>query len=196
MTKKKEIAGQELPMIGTRLRKRRIQLGLTQQELADRLGVTKGGLSAYELNKITPNEDKLILLAGILGVSPEYLKGQEELSIGQESTCDEPDEIESGNINRITDRQTGIGSQLVKLMTERGISSKELALTLGIKEELLIMYGQDVKYPSYEILIKIAEVLDVSTEELFGIDTGKIMNIGALSDENRRLVKNLVRRMK
>ena len=196
MTKKKEIAGQELPMIGTRLRKRRIQLGLTQQELADRLGVTKGGLSAYELNKITPNEDKLILLAEILGVSPEYLKGQEELSIGQESTYDEPDEKESGNINRITDRQTGIGSQLVKLMTERGISSKELALTLGIKEELLIMYGQDVKYPSYEILIKIAEVLDVSTEELFGINTGKTMNIEALSDENRRLVKNLVRRMK
>ena len=47
MKTKGQYAGQDIPMIGTQLRKRRVQLGLTQQELADNLGVTKGGLSGH-----------------------------------------------------------------------------------------------------------------------------------------------------
>ena len=67
MSRRKDVFnGKEIPYIGTQLRKRRVQLGMTQQVLADRLGITKGGLSAYEQDKVTPSHDKLMGLAKIL----------------------------------------------------------------------------------------------------------------------------------
>ena len=189
--------GQEIPKIGTQLRRRRVQLGLTQQELADRLGVTKGGLSAYEQDKISPSIDKLTGLADILGVSVEYLCGFEdtEAEEGVRIEIKEDDE-DYKRLSGIVDRQMGIGKQIKELRIKSGLSSKELASRLGIQESVELKYERDIKYPPYSVLVKMAEELNVSTEELLGINSGRVLHIGSLSDENKRLVKDLVRSMK
>ena len=193
-------AGEDIPLIGQQLRTCRDQMGITQQELADRVGITKGALSAYELDKIRPGEDKLVLLAKILKVTPEFLCGWEEgpSDIEDHSNADgeEPDGEEFRRLSKIVDRQRGIGRQIKRLREERGISTGMLAGQLGISEELLGMFEKDLKYPAYEVLVKMSEELNVSTEELLGIDTGKIINIGNLSDDNRKLIKNIVQSMK
>lgn len=198
MKTKGQYAGQDIQMIGTQLRKRRIQLGLTQQQLADKLGVTKGGLSAYEMDKVSPSVEKLIKLTNILGVSIEYLYGNEDIPSNTEEALTDIDRSSKvyKKLATIADRQMGIGSQIIKLRTEHGISPEELALKLDITEDMLTKFEKDLKYPTYEILVKMAQVFNVSTEELLGIDTGKTLYIGSLSDENRKLIKDLVRSMK
>lgn len=55
----------------------RIRKNLTQQELADMIGVNKLMISRYELGNAKPSIDKLFRMADILGVTVEYLvKGE------------------------------------------------------------------------------------------------------------------------
>ena len=60
---------------GNRLKRMRNQEKLTQQQLADRLGVTKSVVSYYELQERYPSPEILIKLASIFRVSTDYLLG-------------------------------------------------------------------------------------------------------------------------
>ena len=63
---------------GNRLKKLRQQEGLSQQQLADRLGVTKSVVSYYELHERYPSPDVLIKLSFIFHVSTDFLLGFEK----------------------------------------------------------------------------------------------------------------------
>ncbi len=60
-----------------RLKQLRLQSGLTQLQLAQRLGLTKSMISFYELSERAPSPDILIRLARIFHVSTDYLLGLE-----------------------------------------------------------------------------------------------------------------------
>ena len=62
---------------GTRLKELRKQNGLTQQQLAERVGVTKSVISFYELKERAPSPDVLTKLSYIFHVSTDYLLGIE-----------------------------------------------------------------------------------------------------------------------
>jgi transcriptional regulator with XRE-family HTH domain len=63
---------------GNVLKKLRQQEGLTQQQLANKLGVTKSVISYYELQERYPSPDVLTKLAQIFHVSTDYLLGIEK----------------------------------------------------------------------------------------------------------------------
>lgn len=60
---------------GMRLRTLRLQKGLTQIQVADRVGVSKAMISSYELSVRQPSYDILIKLAALFGVSTDFLLG-------------------------------------------------------------------------------------------------------------------------
>lgn len=62
---------------GSRLKELRRQNGLTQQQLADRIGVTKSVISFYELRERSPSPDVLAKLSYVFHVSTDYLLGIE-----------------------------------------------------------------------------------------------------------------------
>lgn len=57
------------------LKELRMNAGMTQTELAKRLGITKSVVSYYELQERTPSPDVLIRLAGIFHITTDYLLG-------------------------------------------------------------------------------------------------------------------------
>lgn len=59
--------------IGRRIAKRRSEMGFTQDQVASRLGVTKGAVGQYELGLSKPSLVKIPVLAEILGVTVEWL---------------------------------------------------------------------------------------------------------------------------
>ncbi len=59
--------------VGERIRKRRHELKITQQELARAIGVTPQHVSAIEDNKRDPSMSSLARLAQELGVTADYL---------------------------------------------------------------------------------------------------------------------------
>lgn len=65
--------------IGERIKAKRTQLGWTQDDLASKAGVSKGFLSDLERNNRRISAPKLLDIAGVLGLSLDYLmKGSSE----------------------------------------------------------------------------------------------------------------------
>ena len=59
--------------IGSRIKERREQLGMTQRQLADKLGVTKSAICNYENGTSKPKEDVLLNVFKVLSVDPNYI---------------------------------------------------------------------------------------------------------------------------
>lgn len=62
---------------GEKLKQLRIQTGLTQQQLANQIGVTKSVISYYELQERYPSPEVLVKIAAVFHVSTDYLLGFE-----------------------------------------------------------------------------------------------------------------------
>ena len=60
-------------MIGDSIRTARLAAGLTQKELAARMGVNYQMLQKWEYGTFRPNAENLVKLAGALGMSVEEL---------------------------------------------------------------------------------------------------------------------------
>ena len=72
---------------GEILKSLRLNAGLTQKQLADKMGITSAVVSYYELSERIPSPETLIKLANIFHVSADYLLGiqknpNETLDIG------------------------------------------------------------------------------------------------------------------
>lgn len=63
---------------GERIRSLRESSGLTQEELAQKMGLTRPAVGRWESGRAKPRLDKLEQLAGILGTSAYYLLNGEE----------------------------------------------------------------------------------------------------------------------
>lgn len=65
--------------IGSRILELRKQAGLTQQELANKIGYkSKSAINKIELGLRDVSQSKIVLFANALNVSPAYLMGIEE----------------------------------------------------------------------------------------------------------------------
>ena len=66
----------------------RKQQGLSQEQLGEKLGVTRQTVSKWELGVTTPEMDKLILLADLFHISIDELVGREAPDTQSETTQD------------------------------------------------------------------------------------------------------------
>ena len=65
--------------VGDRIKQLRTSVNMPQNELADKVGITKQSLYKYEKNIITNiPSDKIQLIAEVLETSPAYLMGWED----------------------------------------------------------------------------------------------------------------------
>lgn len=123
-------------IIGEKIKRRRIELGMTQQELAARAGTTKAAISHYEVGRRVPRTAQLVSIAAALDLSPcefierdveptpvpEYFPG--EAAVFDEEPPEEESALERLNyILRIIDQETHLVAQEEKSPTAvlRGI---------------------------------------------------------------------------
>jgi transcriptional regulator with XRE-family HTH domain len=59
--------------LGERIRQLRKEAGLSQADLAEKIGADPGRVSRYEAGRITPSADALVRLAETLNVSIDHL---------------------------------------------------------------------------------------------------------------------------
>ena len=78
---------------GKQLKELRKKAGLTQQQLASQMNISKSVVSYYELNARTPSPEILRKIAVIFHVSTDYLLGLESSKMLDISELDPEDEI-------------------------------------------------------------------------------------------------------
>ena len=69
------------------------------------------------------------------------------------------------------------------LRQARNMSQVELAKRLGVTKQSVSNWENDNIQPSIEMLMRIAEVLDVSTDYLLGLNSTRVINVSGLSEE-------------
>lgn len=67
--------------LGERIRAARVKKGLTQEKLADALGVSKAAVSQWESNATCPRKEYISALAEILGVTINWLQGRDNADL-------------------------------------------------------------------------------------------------------------------
>lgn len=88
--------------VGQRIAQKRKELGLSQEALGDRLGVTRQSIYKWESDSALPEVEKLITLAKLFGVSVGWLLGVEEVAAPENSG--ELSETQRKMVEEIVDR--------------------------------------------------------------------------------------------
>lgn len=85
------------------------------------------------------------------------------------------------------------GNTLKELRKGMGLTQQQLADRLWLSKATVSYYEQSLRYPSPEIIVKLAKVFHVSTDYLLGIDDKEhIIDVSGLNDEEVAAVQNLV----
>lgn len=85
------------------------------------------------------------------------------------------------------------GMKLKELRRQAGLTQKQLADRLWLSKATVSYYEQSLRYPSPEILVKLAGVFHVTTDFLLGIeDKRQTIDVTDLSDEDIEFLENAV----
>lgn len=83
--------------------------------------------------------------------------------------------------------------KLRKLRKEREMTQQQLADKLDVTKATVSAYETDAKYPSIEVLIKIAKTFEVSTDYLLGLSETNDFQNSQLTDEQNILIQEIER---
>jgi len=77
-----------------------------------------------------------------------------------------------------------LGLKMKMLRKEQNLTQKQLAERIGVAKSIVSYYESGNRYPSYDVLVKIARVFHVSTDYLLGMDKRRTLDVSDLSDES------------
>ena len=84
------------------------------------------------------------------------------------------------------------GERLKQLRLQENLTQQQLANRLGVTKSVVSYYELQERYPSPDILIKLASIFHVSTDYLLGLKQSETVDLYGLNDEDIKLVKHLV----
>lgn len=87
------------------LKKARLNRGLTLEQVAQKVSVTRSAMSMYENGKREVNYQMLLKLSSIYNVSIDYLLGNEEQSVA----------VTENTLGTLTDKQEKLFKMIMKL---------------------------------------------------------------------------------
>lgn len=108
-----------------RLKDLRLQMGLSQQALADKLNVSQQSICKYENDTIEPNIDMLEAMADLFDVSVDYL-------IGYSSYAHKVEEVSETALNK---------EEISMLQQYRALTPSSRALVKQFMQEFLRLSG-------------------------------------------------------
>lgn len=90
-----------------------------------------------------------------------------------------------------------LGEKLKALRTAKKMSQKELAERIGIAKSVISFYESGDRSPSYDVLIKIARIFNVTTDYLLlDGERERTVNVSGLSEEDIAAVTTVIDALK
>ena len=74
------------------------------------------------------------------------------------------------------------GTILRQLRLSRNLTQTELGKNVWLSKAVVSKYENGLGYPTYDVLIRIADFFGVSTDYLLGVSKGKTLDVSDLSD--------------
>lgn len=90
----------------------------------------------------------------------------------------------------------GFGNRLKRLRLEKDMTQAQLSERLGLTKSVISAYETDLRLPSYDVLMQIARIFNVSTDYLLGMERKKEVDLSGLSQEETDALLKLIAAMK
>ncbi|MCI5512156.1 MAG: helix-turn-helix domain-containing protein [Eubacterium sp.] len=114
-------------ILGDKITKLRKQNGWSQEELAEKLGISRQSVSKWESGQSMPDIDKIIRMSGLFGISTDYLLKDELEEISPETSVEIKEEK---NLREVTLEEANTYMDLTERLSVR-IAGAVLALILS-----------------------------------------------------------------
>lgn len=88
------------------------------------------------------------------------------------------------------------GNVLKALRLKENMTQAALAQKLGLTKSVISAYETGLRLPSYDVLIHIAKIYNVSTDYLLGLEKENDIDLSGLSEEETDAILNLIQAMK
>lgn len=88
------------------------------------------------------------------------------------------------------------GNNLKTLRIKNDMTQAQLAQKLGLTKSVISAYETGLRLPSYDILINVARIYNVSTDYLLGVEHSNEIDFSGLSIEEIEALKNLIKAMR
>lgn len=85
------------------------------------------------------------------------------------------------------------GKKLRKLRKDNNLTQKQLADKLEITKATVSAYETNAKYPSIEVLIKISNIFNVSSDYLLGLSEKTEFQNSNLTDEQNIIIEEIIK---
>lgn len=72
------------------------------------------------------------------------------------------------------------------------LTQKQMAERLGIQKSVVCYYEHGDRFPSYDVLLRIASIFHVSTDYLLGRDNSRVLDVTGLSDDDINVVQGVI----
>ena len=89
-----------------------------------------------------------------------------------------------------------MGNKLKTLRTQKKLTQKQVADRIGLAISAVSSYEAGTRYPSYEVLLKLARIFHVSTDYLLGMTDKRIIDTAELKEDEVEVVSQLVELLK
>ena len=84
------------------------------------------------------------------------------------------------------------GERLRALRKQKNLTQKQLAEQIRVKNSIISFYEVGDRFPSPEIIVKLATTLGVTSDYLLGIERNESIDVSGLDEEDKLLVRSLV----
>lgn len=88
------------------------------------------------------------------------------------------------------------GEKLKTLRTGQKYTQQQLASRVGVAKSVISYYESGDRFPSYDVLVKIARIFHVSTDYLLGIERLHCVDVSGLSDADISVVISVAEALK
>lgn len=89
-----------------------------------------------------------------------------------------------------------MGNKLKELRKQKRLTQKQVADRIGLAISAVSSYEAGTRYPSYDVLIKLARIFHVSTDYLLGMTDKQEIDVAGLNTEEIEVVLQLVNILK
>lgn len=85
-----------------------------------------------------------------------------------------------------------IGDKLKALRIEKKMTQKQVADRIGLAISAVSSYESGSRYPSYDVLLKLARIFHVSTDYLLGVTETRNIDVTGLTDHEINTISQFV----
>lgn len=88
------------------------------------------------------------------------------------------------------------GIKLKELRTGQKLTQQQLADRIGVAKSVVSYYEAGERYPSYDVLIRIAHVFHTTTDYLLDVSKDNVIDVTGLSQEDIAVVRTVAEALK